>query len=107
MVNMEAMYWAIEQINQDNSILPGVILGTDIYGVLPCADTDGSLPDLDQMVDSAAPPVVGIIGPGYSSTTVELFTKPEHASVSSNMVIRRLRFSSVSWYTIACRSASI
>ncbi|XP_015124933.1 metabotropic glutamate receptor [Diachasma alloeum] len=94
---LEAMLFAVDQINQENKILPGISLGVHILdtcsrdtyalnqslhfvraslsnldiSILEC--TDGSTPKVRNT--ASAGPIFGVIGGSYSSVSLQLSSK--------------------------------
>ena len=111
-LNMEAMLYAVQEINKDDSLLPGVHLGVNIEDTCSCVDSAirKSLnfsfiknnirnPDCSTKKESLISPTIAIIGPVSSDIAMAvtnlagLFYVPVVSfSASSRLLSNRVRF---------------
>ena len=81
--SIEAIHYAIDLINNDTSILPGVNLGLDLYGLSYCGENTTKrlehISELAQNMDEQ--PIVGIISTISNEDTEDLLVNKIHNSM--------------------------
>ena len=80
--NVEALHYAVDQINRDPNILPSIKLGFDLYDQRGCGNI--GVDDISELITLAGDDsdnIVGVIGPHGNRNTEKFLKHPSYSLV--------------------------